>query len=128
MSDTFIDLRCACSYVFSALEIEEAQQALWKHYPSARAVAVYCPRCGKFTSWSHYSPEPTKSAAPLSAQETVLHMRHHVQLAIGELAKLARADLVTTPARNALEQRLYKALALADDFEPSTILNMPGMR
>jgi len=84
------------------------------------------PRC--LTCNREVCPPPPM---PLTAAETIFQMRHHVQLALGDLAKLAKSALVTTPARGVIEQRLYAALRLADAFDGrdnARVLNLPGLR
>lgn len=122
------DLLCECGQVLSAETVAEQVEALKANYPSAQVTAVICLDCKRITPITQAFVSLPQQSAPRSAQEVILQIRHHVQLALGDLAKLARTDLVSTPARNVIEQRLYKAIALADSFDPSPILNLPGLR
>lgn len=77
---------------------------------------VDCPRCG--TSKEIFKPcSGCPRTTTLSAAESIFWIRHHCQMALGEMAKLAQSNLITTPARSAIELRLYAAMNLADSYE-----------
>lgn len=59
-----------------------------------------------------------KSASPaLSAVQTVAAMRAEIQAALGQLAKAARMKNIQAVEREAIEARLYAAVALADSID-----------
>jgi len=142
-------LACECGVRITPAQVRADVEETLARHPRVRVLGVSCPSCGKTVPLPHPPPvmvrcavcstsrqvsQPCPTCPPpvtLSAPQTIEAMRHHVQLALGQLAQLSVAGLVAPAARTVIEVRLYEAMKLADAFDAradATVLNLPGLK
>lgn len=131
------DIACRCGAIITEMKIQQQIDQTHELHPSARIVGVQCNTCGAVSDlpsdMTAPSPKircgrcgtlkelmqtcPKCPKKTLSAADAIFWMRHHCQLGLGELAKLAQSGSITKEGRAAIEGRLYNAMNLADAYE-----------